>query len=257
MMSRLAPYFAGQGVTLNHGDAFDVLPQLGRFPAAVTDPPYGQTPLAWDVYPVGWPGLVAGHTASLWCFGSMRLFLDHAQDFAGWRLAQDIVWRKHNGSSPATDRFRRVHEHVTHWYRGRWRDVYHHTPRIQAGPSTRGNRRPVRRSPIVSGIHGGYGASTWVETGTRLAESVLDIPKNRAGKSSNPTQKPVALLELLVTYSVPPGGVALDPFAGTGSTAVAARRTGRRAVLIEKREDQCEAAARRLAQDVLDLDTRP
>lgn len=61
------------------------------------------------------------------------------------------------------------------------------------------------------------------------------------------------MLELVIAYSVPSGGVVLDPFTGSGSTAVAARHTGRRAVLIEKREQQCEAIARRLAQGVLDL----
>jgi site-specific DNA-methyltransferase (adenine-specific) len=45
----------------------------------------------------------------------------------------------------------------------------------------------------------------------------------------------------------------LDIFAGSGSTGRAARAIGRRAVLIEKRESQCEAAALRLTQGVLDL----
>ncbi|MEV0891677.1 alpha/beta fold hydrolase [Promicromonospora sp. NPDC050262] len=109
-------------------------------------------------------------------------------------------------------------------------------PAVAAGPST----------------HSGYGPSTWVETGTRLVESVLNAPKNRSG-SINPTEKPVSVLELLISYACPPGGIVLDVFAGSGSTAVAARHTGRSAVLIEKREEQCESTARRLAQGVLDL----
>lgn len=130
-VSQMEPYFADQGVTLYLGDAFEVLPQLGTFDLIVTDPPYGETSLAWDVYPTGWPQLVAGHRTSLWSFGSMRMFLDHYADFAGWRLSQDVVWDKGAGTSPATDRFRRVHEHVLHWYRGPWRDLYHQAPRVQ------------------------------------------------------------------------------------------------------------------------------
>lgn len=102
--------------------------------------------------------------------------------------------------------------------------------------------------------HSGYGPSTWQDTGARLVESVLHAPKDATSASTNPTQRPVGVLELLIAYSVPPGGVVLDPFAGSGSTAVAARHTGRRAVLIEKREQQCEAIAQRLAQGILPLD---
>jgi site-specific DNA-methyltransferase (adenine-specific) len=127
-----APYYEGGGVTLFCGDMREVLPTLGQFDACVTDPPYGETSLAWDQWPDGWPALVAGHTSSMWCFGSMRMFLAQRDEFAGWKLAQDtigefeidtMVWEKGNGSGPSRDdRFRRVHELATHWYRGLWRD---------------------------------------------------------------------------------------------------------------------------------------
>lgn len=64
----------------------------------------------------------------------------------------------------------------------------------------------------------------------------------KAGKqdrwgSRHPTVKPVELLKWLVPLVTPPGGLVLDPFAGSGTTAVAARATGRDCILIE-REDQ-------------------
>ncbi len=63
----------------------------------------------------------------------------------------------------------------------------------------------------------------------------------------HPNEKPVELLEELVDSYVPPSAIVLDPFAGSGSTGVAAIQTGRRFIGIEIDEKYAEIARRRIA----------
>ena len=66
-------------------------------------------------------------------------------------------------------------------------------------------------------------------------------------------QKPDRMIQDMIITSTRPGELVLDPFAGSGTTGVAAMRTGRRAVLIEQDEKYCEIIANRLAVAAGDL----
>ena len=246
----VTPYFEGDGVTLYLGDMREILPALGiTVDLIVADPPYGETNLPWDRWPDGWLQVAAGVASSLWCFGTLRMFLAHVAEFqdAGWRLSQDVIWEKTNGTGFATDRFRRVHEHVTHWYRGAWSDTYHDTPRT---PYTGPNKHVrVIRGWNTGEHYGKISPRLYIDDGTRLARSVQKAPSVRHGL--HPTEKPVPLLDQLIRYACPPNGTVLDPFAGSGSTLEAARLAGRRAIGIEIDERYAERAARRLSQEVL------
>jgi site-specific DNA-methyltransferase (adenine-specific) len=65
--------------------------------------------------------------------------------------------------------------------------------------------------------------------------------------SKHPTVKPVKLVQWLVRLITPPGGVVLDPFAGTGTTGEAAWREGFRAILVEREVEYCADIERRMA----------
>ena len=69
---------------------------------------------------------------------------------------------------------------------------------------------------------------------------------------SHPAQKPLELMIWCLSLSKTCGTV-LDPFMGSGTTLVAAKRLGRRAIGIEREEKYCEIAARRLQQEALPL----
>jgi site-specific DNA-methyltransferase (adenine-specific) len=70
-------------------------------------------------------------------------------------------------------------------------------------------------------------------------------------QSKHPTIKPVALMRYLVRLVTPPGGLVLDPFGGSGTTAEAARLEHCRFLLMELSPEYCADAAERLRQGVL------
>lgn len=245
-MSKVDPYYTDEHLTLYLGNFRTLLPRIveehGDPDLVLVDPPYGETALEWDRWPAGWPALMPGR--SMWCFASMRTLLDRVGEFTSWKFGQDVVWEKHNGSSMRTDRFRRVHEHATHWYRGAWRDVYHQTPRVAVPPGSRpvsnGRRDGARAaSGHFSGDQSGVG---YVDDGTRLQRSVIKASSMQRRGAIHPTEKPPEVVADLIKYGCPPGGLVLDPMAGSCSSLAVARSLGCRAVGIELREEHCEKA---------------
>lgn len=223
--------------------------QPGTYDAIVTDPPYGETSLTWDRWPRGWLALalpLLKPSGSLWCFGSMRMFLDRAGEFAeGWHFAQDLVWEKQNGSGLHADRFRRVHENVVQWVPkgSKWAKTFKAAV-TTADATARTVRRKTR--PTHFGDVAGDGVTfTSIDGGPRLMRSVLAV-RNCHGRALHPTQKPEDMVEPLLRYSVPPGGLVLDPFMGSGTTLLVARSLGMSAVGIEADPEHYETACDRL-----------
>ena len=103
------------------------------------------------------------------------------------------------------------------------------------------------------------------DNGDRGNKEDLDMPLfqtvDKGLKNIHPTVKPLELMEkvlilqeyLLKLTSTPTGGIVLDPFMGSGSTLVAAKRLGRPAIGIEKEEKYAEIAAKRLESEPVRL----
>ena len=91
-----------------------------------------------------------------------------------------------------------------------------------------------------------------------LAWTNLDKPskllregRNADGKRWHPTQKPERLMRWALMQAPQDAGTVLDPFMGSGTTLVVAKRLGRKAIGIEIEERYCEIAAERLRQGTL------
>ncbi|MDP9430685.1 MAG: site-specific DNA-methyltransferase [Actinomycetota bacterium] len=106
------------------------------------------------------------------------------------------------------------------------------------------HREPGRREAVLLA-----GPPGWAAPAGRLASAarVLERTPEVRHRWGHPVPKPVPVMTALVRLACPPGGLLLDPFAGVGSTLVAARRAGRRSIGLELEERFCRAAVRRLS----------
>lgn len=89
----------------------------------------------------------------------------------------------------------------------------------------------TKRAPVFH--HQGYG-------------NVLDCPRIGSGDRDHPTEKPLGLMRALVEVTTPPGGLAVDPFMGSGATGCAAVALRRRFIGVEVDPDNFDVACRRI-----------
>jgi site-specific DNA-methyltransferase (adenine-specific) len=247
-MSAPEPFYQDDRITIYYGDCRKILPYLeGTADCLIADPPYNETALEWDVWPEGWAQAAKVVAPQMWCFGSLRLFLKFQEEFYGWKLAQDLIWEKQNGSSLHSDRFRKVHETIAHWYHGKWAEIPRNPPKISV--QERPGKRTTKRTTTPQHFNAAAG-NTYNYDGTRLQRSVLQM-RNCHHAATNETQKPEGLLRILIEYSTNPGHTIVDPFCGSGTTLAAALHAGRKAIGIDTRLEQCRIAKERCRQHPL------
>ena len=70
---------------------------------------------------------------------------------------------------------------------------------------------------------------------------------SKVGKNNHPTVKPIALMQYLCRLITPPNGIVLDPFMGSGSTGIGAKREGFNFIGIEKEKEYCKIAEARIS----------
>jgi hypothetical protein len=221
------PYYADDKVTLYLGDCRTVTEWLAA-DVLVTDPPYGMAFVSGFRTRTPSAGLIHGdrdtvaRDAALDLWGSDKPGIV----FGTWRMLppagerQRLIWWKRGGGPGMGD--------LTMPWGTSHEDIY------VIGQGWDREKAGVKRSPSVVTTDAGRGGAAGAEV-----------------QYGHPTPKPLSLMETLIAAC--PHGVIADPFAGSGSTLVAARNLGRSAIGVELEERYCEVIARRLAQDCLDF----
>jgi site-specific DNA-methyltransferase (adenine-specific) len=219
------PYYFDESVTLYHGDCREVTAWL-EADVLVTDPPYGiQHSMHGDNAPA-----IAGESRT--GRSALRVLTDEHVDvrdaaIRSWGERPALMFGHWRAPRPARTMMRLIWDKQTIGMGGvgAWRpadeEIY-----LLAWPNPRG--------------------------GSSDQPSVIRHPANRgSAREDHPTPKPVGLMEYLIRHCPP--GIVADPFAGSGSTLVAAKQLGRKAIGVELEESYCEIIAKRLAQGVLDF----
>ena len=173
----------------------------------------------------------------------------------GWYLRQAIIWAKPNAMPESVrDRCTNAHSYVfllskqpRYWFDA---DAIAE-PQVEPWRSTGRVESLGSGTAMDAGVNGGFGLQgrrpRLYNPNGKNARSVWTIPTSGYPDAHFATW-PEALVERIVKAGCPEGGVILDPFMGSGTTALVARRLGRKAIGIELNERYCALARRRTQQ---------
>lgn len=281
----MRPYYSDEQVTLYHGDCREFLERLGDdcLDLVLTDPPYGVSKAEWDdAFPTFWMddaarvAPVLGLMPGIWNLG--RCPHEIGRLAYRWTLAAHLRNGQTRGALGLADWIPclvYMADEAPTWCArfADWCDENGVTRRQLdriAGTSDMGGwwmSRLAHRSQVPT-------AEAWAKIRSELNPPTdLDAwvyasdPFRDAGSTSkafsigrepmakHPSPKPLDIttwfLDRMPGYDL--GRGVLDPFAGSGTTLVAAKLLGRKAVGVEVEERYCEVAASRLSQGVLDF----
>ena len=216
-MSAPSPYYQDEHVTLYHGDCLTEHREWLEADVLVTDPPYGYSHTSNRTGK--FKGEVIANDGDL---------ATRDAALSEWGNRPALVFGSWKRARPADTRA------VLVWDKGdgvgmgdlampwkpNWEEIY------VLGTGFTGRRG--------SSVFTGHTVVSWASKGR-----------------DHPNMKPVSLMERLIE-KCPPGVIA-DPFAGSGSTLIAARNLGRQAIGVELEERYCELIAKRLSQGAFDL----
>jgi site-specific DNA-methyltransferase (adenine-specific) len=155
-------------------------------------------------------------------------------------MINEIIWdRRVPSMGGSTRRYSSVHDTIGFFVRGR---DYHFDLDAVRIPYDAETKKARSRSIFVG--------AKWLELGYNPKDvwSVSRLHREHRERADHPTQKPLEIIERMIKASCPAGGVVLDPFMGSGTTAVAAKKCGRNFVGFELNADYCDLIDQRLSE---------
>lgn len=226
----MKPYYADEAVTLYLGDCREITEWLAA-DVLVTDPPYGRDWKQGETRARAARGLATDRRAGI---AGDRDTSTRDDALVLWGIVCPALVFGDPMLAPP----------------GGTRQVgfYRKPPNAGTKGTFGGFRRDVEAFYLLGGWPAGLGGRSSVVATVTPSQG---NPHSPAGLYGHPHAKPLDVMEQLI--DVCPPGVIADPFAGSGSTLVAARNLGRRAIGVELDERYCEVTARRLAQSALPL----
>lgn len=165
-----------------------------------------------------------------------------------WRY--NLIWRKDRvtGHLNAKRMPLRQHEDIIVFYD---RQPVYHPQMTYCPPERRNHGRRKSGNDFTNRCYGEMKLVPVRVADDKYPTSVISIPKeHRTGAFYHPTQKPVALVEYLIRTYTNEGDVVLDNCIGSGTTAVAAIRTGRHYIGFEIEPAYCEVAGHRIQEEL-------
>ena len=211
----MKPYYEHAGITIYHGDCAVCISGISRYDSVVTDPPYGINAISTG------KAFQSGNAAMVKAYAPV---IGDDADFDPTPLLSirpTILWGGNHFASRLPD--------SAAWLVWDKRDGTNSNPMADCELAWTNLRGPAR---LLS--HRWMGMIRAYDQWERV----------------HPTQKPVPVMQWCLGF-VPHDGIVLDPFMGSGTTLVAAKNLGRKAIGIEIEERYCEIAAKRLAQEIL------
>jgi site-specific DNA-methyltransferase (adenine-specific) len=179
----------------------------------------------------------------------------------GWLLRSDIIWHKPN-AMPSATKTRPTTDHEYVFFFTKSRDYFYNADAIREPHVTFTEQSRMRGGRKHFGQRGGTPESGKNRGNPNLHDARWDqafhpLGRNKRTVWSIPLSKfreahfavfPEPLVETCILASCPPEGLVLDPFLGSGTAAVVARRLGRSFLGIDINPDYCRMAERRLRQ---------